>query len=128
MLIEVSNVGKVGTFPASVVSYVYSNAGSENNLHISCTGRFTSLLCRPSLFFNRSVFCITVIYSNIETSTCGDNIVNPNPYSVVIEFSLQNLNTDSNVYEVDPHAVRLKIVIMVVDPQHRYSIESERAN
>ena len=30
--------------------------------------------------------------------------------------------------KIDPRTVRVKIFIMAVDPQHRYSNESERAN
>ena len=31
-------------------------------------------------------------------------------------------------YKVDPRAERIEIFIMAVDPQHRYSNETERAN
>ena len=46
-----------------------------------------------------------------------------NPYSAGIDFSRQILTT-----KVDPRTVRVNIFIMVVDPEHRYSNESERAN
>ena len=45
------------------------------------------------------------------------------PHSAKINFSRQILTT-----KVDPHTVRVNIVIMVVDPLHRYSNEPETAN
>ena len=50
-----------------------------------------------------------------------------NPYSPGIDFK----SSESNVcrrQKDDPRTVRLKIFIMAVDPLHRYSNESEKAN
>ena len=49
-----------------------------------------------------------------------------NPYSAGIDFSHHNL-TSVDVRLVDPRTVRVKLVIMAVDPYHRYSNKSERA-
>ena len=46
-----------------------------------------------------------------------------NPYSAGIDFSRQNLTS-----KVNPRTARVEIFLMVVDPSHRYSNESERAD
>ena len=54
------------------------------------------------------------------------------PYSAGIDFSRQNLtSTDRRqilTTKVNPRAVRVKIFIMVVNSNHKYSNESGRAN
>ena len=45
------------------------------------------------------------------------------PYTAVIDFRRQILTS-----KVDPRTVRVKLFIMAVDPELRYSNEVERAN
>ena len=46
-----------------------------------------------------------------------------NPYSAEIDFIRQILTN-----KVNPRTVSVNIFIMIVDPEHRYSNESERAS
>ena len=68
------------------------------------------------LLFDRSIKCI-------KTTIVALSCVGVNPYSPVLDFSHQNLTS-----KVDPRTVRVKIFLIAVDSQQRYSNESERVD
>ena len=59
-------------------------------------------------------------------------ILTLDPYSAGIDFSRQNMTSTDvrfwRLFKVDPRTVRVKIFLMVIDPYHRYSNESERSS
>ena len=68
---------------------------------------------------------------NIHVTACITNTY-INPFSEEIVFIRQNLMYKDDLeiltYKDDLRAERIKIFILAVDPEHRYSNKAERAN